>query len=640
MRYQLFTVVLFLFVLKASAQNIYIHNAKKNLKIQYSKALKLYQINEFESSKKAFKKILAKNPKFVDPYILLGSIGFDQKNFDEAETWFQKALDLDSFYQIKVYYTLALCQFENYQFTRAKLNLEKFLELEKSNKDLIQKAVHVLPTYRFADSVYRITLDIKLEAIASINTEQSEYLPSITADGRTMLFTRRIGIKNEDLYLTNLDENGNWSEPKALTEINSPYNEGAPTISPDGNAILFTSCNRPESFGGCDLFISHFKKGNWTRPVNLGDKINTPAYESQPCLAHNGKWLIFTSNRKGTFGGMDLWQTSFTDEKGWSIPKNLGPVINTVGHESCPFLHPNGITLFFSSTGHTGMGNNDIFYSNLDSKGNWTKPVNLGFPINTPLDESSFITDFTGTLGFMATDRLANERPGSKNQLDLYTFQMPPHLRPMPAEYLSIQVYDAASNQKMEASVTIFELENSKTYYKNTSRTDASLLVTVPIKQKYAIHIEKEAYQPYFEHINTSEIPGSFLNPRILNIYLNQVKQLTKPVVLKNVFFEFSSAELKPESHYELNQLKNWLLANPGLKIKITGHTDNEGEDEYNFRLSFARAGAVKKYLLSMGIAEEKIAVEGMGSTKPVRSNDTAEGRAQNRRTEFEIIHN
>lgn len=639
MKYILCSFLLIIFMTELKSQSINYKSAPKDLQKKYSKAVQLYQQNQNDRAKEGFQKLIKKNPNFIDPNIMLGSIYFDLGEFSTAENYFQKAIKLDSNYQIKIYYTIALCQYKNYKFGEAYRNLQYYLTKEELNKDLILKAQLLIPNFRFADSAYKNPLEIKLKPFLALNTELSEYLPSITADGKTIVFTRKVSMRNEDLFISYKDESENWSDPKPLDDINSLYNEGAPAISPDGNTLIFTSCDRPESLGGCDLFISYFKEGIWTRPANLGHQVNTSAYESQPCISDNGNLLIFTSNRQGTLGGMDLWESRFVVDKGWSKPKNLGNKINTVGHESCPFIHPNGITLFFSSTGHPGMGVNDIFYSERIQRENWTSPKNMGFPINTTQDESSFITDFTGTTAYIATDRKENLLEGTQQHLDFYSFSIPENLRPKPSEYLELIVKNGSTNLGMMADVNIYNLTSSQMFYKNMTDPSGRLLVTLPVQERFALQINQKNFITHFEHVNTSENPGSYLNPRKLIISLYPVQKSNTTVILKNVFFEFSSDELKSESHYELNLLSDWLSKNEKIRIKITGHTDNVGETNFNKNLSLSRAIAVRNYLLTKGIHESRMITEGKGEEAPIKSNETAEGRQQNRRTEFEIIH-
>jgi outer membrane protein OmpA-like peptidoglycan-associated protein len=624
--------------LYAQTAALHLKDAPSRLKSQYSKALKLYQTNRYEEAVTAFSKITRKNDGFVDAHLMLGSLYFEKKDFSLAEKSFQKVILLDSAFNPKVYYTLALCQYRILHFEEARKNLEQFLSRESSNQDLISKANKLMPAYRFADSASRRPWPLKLMKPENINSAVSEYLPSLTADGNTMVFTRRVGVRNEDIYISYKDGQGVWSTPVPLEEVNSEFNEGAPAISADGNTLLFASCDRRESFGGCDLYMSRKTAKGWSRPVNMGDKINTPAYESQPCLADNGRLLLFVSNRLGTLGGLDIWYSRRSEDNSWTVPKNLGAPVNSSGNEECPFLHPNGIHLFYSSDGHTGMGENDIFYSKKNDKGQWSEPVNLGFPINGILDESSFITDFTGEWAFMASDRSDFSSAESMQQTDLFVFRIPELIRPDAAEFLELTILDEQSKKPVPGQVRIYRLENRKILLSGTADAQGRLLASLPGSGAYAAHIAGENYLPHTEHINTGSTPGSYLNPRKLTILLQPILASHKPVILRNVFFEFASASLKEESLVDLDQLSAWLTQHPEIRIRITGHTDSTGDAAYNLSLSEDRAKSVTDYLVSKGIAPSRLMYEGKGAEEPLESNSTEAGRQKNRRTEFVII--
>lgn len=634
----LFWLIGLCFTLSSQSESLNLKNAPSKIKGQYQKALKLYQTNRYEEAIDAFKKITEKSERFVDAHLMLGSLYFEKKEYPLAESSFTKVLALDSTYNPKVYYTLALCQYRNLHFSEARRNLELFLSWENSNRDLVSKANKLLPSYRFADSASRSPMKVDLQKPENLNSKVSEYLPSLTADGSTLVFTRRVGVRNEDIYTSHRDEEGRWSEPQALEEVNSEFNEGAPAISADGNTLIFASCDRRESFGGCDLYISRKTSKGWSRPMNLGDKINTPAYESQPCLADNGRLLFFVSNRLGTLGGLDIWYSRKTEDNGWSVPKNLGAPVNSSGNEECPFLHPNGIHLFFSSDGLRGMGENDIFYSKKGEKGNWSEPVNLGFPINSILDESSFITDFTGEWAYMASDRSDFSSSISMQHTDLFIFRMPDLIRPAPAEFLELTILDQTTRAPISGPVRIYHLDNKKMLISGTSDDRGRMLVSLPGSGTYAAHITVDPYLPHTEHINTGSVPGSYLNPRRLTILLQPILAMQKPVVLKNVFFEFASASLKEESRIDLDQLALWMNEHPNIKILITGHTDSTGDPAFNLTLSRDRARSVVDYLVSKGIAAPRLMYEGKGADEPVESNGTETGRQKNRRTEFIII--
>jgi tetratricopeptide (TPR) repeat protein len=374
----------------------------KNQKL-YQKSASLYKTDQFEKAKQGFNKLTQKEPLCIDAFIQLGSINYETSDFENAELNFKKAIALSPDYNSKVYYTLALSNRQTKKYSEAKNNLNTFIQTEKKNQELLNKAIDLYPSFVFADSITKSPLQFQLKEMTSWNTLHSEYLPTITADGNTVVFTRRLDQNNEDLFIsTRIDSL--WSEPKALDEINTLYNEGAPAISPDGKSIIFTSCDIKESIGGCDLFISELVNGEWSQPRNLSREINTPAYESQANFADNGNTLYFVSNRKGSLGANDIWVTKLKKDKTWSKPKNLGKNVNTIKNEECPFMHPNGKTLFFSSDGLPGMGGKDIYYCIKDTSNNWSEPINLGYPLNSTLHEASFITDIQGINAYYASD--------------------------------------------------------------------------------------------------------------------------------------------------------------------------------------------------------------------------------------------
>lgn len=641
MRYFLF-ILLSIFSCEIFAQSF--KTAKdlspKNQKI-YQKSVALYKTDEFEKAKKGFQKLIQKDPYCIDAFIQLGSIYYESSDFENAEINFKKAIDLSPDYNSKLYYTLALSNRQTKKYREAKINLYTFLQTEKKNQELLNKANELYPSFIFADSITQFPLQFQLKEMTIWNTLNSEYLPTITADGNTVVFTRRLNQNNEDLFITTRKDSV-WSVPIALDEINSLYNEGAPAISPDGKSIIFTSCDIKESIGGCDLFISELVNGEWSQPRNLSREINTPAYESQANFADNGNTLYFVSNRKGSLGANDIWVTKLKKDKTWSKPKNLGKNVNTIKNEECPFMHPNGKTLFFSSDGLPGMGGKDIYYCIKDTSNNWSEPINLGYPLNSTLHEASFITDIQGINAYYASDfkyeNIKDQNILKQKNLDLFSFILPESKRPQASSYIHISVIDELTKAPIQAHVEIFDLINKELFFSGNTTVDGQKTVVLPTGSSYAMHIKKENY--LFDNSNFNCIEnGLARQDQNISRYLKQIKNHTnKAIVLNNIFFEFGSAVLKNESEYELSELYQSLSENSKLKIKILGHTDNIGSEESNLNLSQMRANAVKDYLIKKGIQQDRLSSEGKGELQPIDSNENEEGRKNNRRTEFIII--
>ena len=615
-------------------------NAPKSSLKLYEKGIGLYEANQYAKALKCFESAIQKSPGFIDAELQWASVCFDTKDYYGAENHFQKVLRLDSNFSIKVYYTLALTQYQLDHFQEAKKNVTIFLNKELRNQDLMAKARILLKHTSFAEFAVRQPVPISPVLLNPLNTEFSEYLPTITADGKTAVFTRRSFRGDEDLYISNLVDSS-WTKAVPIKELNQPIiNEGSPAISQDGSMLIFTICDGEFTYGGCDLYLSEFKDGFWNEPYNMGDKINSPAYESNACFAENGTVIYFTSNRKGTIGGYDIWMSRRKNDHSWSIPKNAGPVINSPGNELCPFVHPNGRTIYFSSDYYPGMGGRDIFYSTADKKGIWQPPVNLGYPINSKGDESSFVVFPDGKKAWMASDKkyfqdsFANLRPN----LDLYQMILPSSLNVPSSTYVEIIVSDKITGQPIDAMVHVFDLSNNKSFYNNTMNGSGKLLIALPTGADYGLHIYHKDYVFVPDQFRCSGSRNQY-DPVIIHKRLERVSSPVNTVVLlKNILFELGSAVLKPESQFELNALNQFLKDNPGISLKNTGHTDDIGTEKDNQILSENRALSVVEYLKQKGIAAGRLLYEGKGESSPIDDNSTEDGRQNNRRIEFTIL--
>jgi outer membrane protein OmpA-like peptidoglycan-associated protein len=332
---------------------------------------------------------------------------------------------------------------------------------------------------------------------------------------------------------------------------------------------------------------------------------------------------------------MDLYKTTMDEFGEWSKPINISDSINTEGAESSPFIHPDNKTLYFSSDGHIGMGGMDIFYCRKDSNDNWGKPVNIGYPINTFGDENSLILNARGDMAYFASDKLEGF-----GQQDLYKFKLYEEARPNPVSYMKGIVYDDQTKKRLEAKFELISLKDGQTKVESKSDpVNGEFLVCLPTGSQYALNVSKKGYLFYSENFSTPAEIHHKIDPFLKNVPLKPIK-VGESVVLKNIFFEFDKYNLKKESRVELNKLYNLLKENKSLKIEIGGHTDNKGSEEYNKTLSQNRAKAVYEYLTSKGISSERLSYKGYGESKPIDTNKTEEGRANNRRTEFKVIDN
>ena len=366
-------------------------------------------------------------------------------------------------------------------------------------------------------------------------------------------------------------------------------------------------------------------------PKNLGPEVNTESWESQPSISADGRTLYFTSSRPGGYGGFDIWETEKIGKDHWRKPVNLGPQINTRGNEISPFIHPDDQTLYFSSDGLPGLGGKDLYFSRKTGNGEWSKPVNLGYPINTVDDESTLVITADGKKAYFASDKL-----NGFGGFDLYSFDLYESARPENVNFIKGNISDEESKEKIDAKVEVIRLKDGKVIYSALSdKVSGDFLAGLPSGFDYAFHVSRRGYLFYSENLSLKDDPGRLTHS--LEIFLRRIAAGKKDI-LRNVFFDTDSYMLKPESKSELDRLVIFMKMNPGIKIEVSGHTDDHGAKQHNLALSENRAKAVTIYLVSTGkIAISRLTYRGYGETQPLAPNLNEKGRALNRRTEFMI---
>ncbi len=622
------------------AQNGYVtaKDAPSRLRKELARARFMASSGELSAAADQLRKTLKREPRFMDAVVELGNVYNQMGDYAAAEDMYEQALSIDSSYLVSLYYSLGIVEFDQNKFSEAKAHFEKFLTLEKSGTKKFQNAQRYLANASFAAKAVANPVPFQPENLGSaINTAEDEYLPSLTADGATLIFTA-VRKGQEDFYRSK-KVNSHWAPAEPITAINSDYNEGAQTITADGKLLVFTICNKPDGLGRCDLYFTAYTNGNWTPVKNMGRPVNSPYYESLPSLSAEGDALYFTSNRSGGFGGLDIWVSFRKPDGSWGQPVNAGPAINTPFDEQAPFIHPDGQTLYFMSKGHPGLGAYDLFFSRKDEQGQWSEPQNLGYPINSKGNEGALTVSLDGKLAFYASDM-----PGGFGKNDIYSFELYEAARPQPVTYVEARVFDQKTSHPLQAGIEIIDLNTGIVVARKSTDEHGEFLSTLPAGKDYALNVNKQGYLFHSENFSLSGWSGVdstfHLKVPLVKIPDWQLDSSveTPPVVLNNVFFETGSAELLPRSKVELDKLYDLLVQNPELKIQINGHTDNVGSVQSNKELSMNRAKAVYDYLVEKGINPSRLRYKGFGESKPVISNDTEEGRRLNRRTEFQII--
>lgn len=649
-RYFLLTFLLFTLVwptdkLHAQRQQQELTTRNNRARNAFEDAVHQYNMRDIESATESFQRAIRYDPEFIEAYIVMGEMFQSAERYEEAMDAYQQAINIDTdFYPGMLYqFSESALAIGKYAEARDKLNM--FLEYDPMPENARQRAERLLVTSNFGTEAKKNPVPFDPQNLGdAINSEHDEYAPTLTADEQTLIFTRKkpredmnyihMGREYEDFYITTRKD-GLWSPAKNLgPPINTQFNEGAQSISADGMHLYFTACNRPDGFGSCDIYYAKREGDEWSQPVNIGPPVNTPSWDSQPSISPDGRTLYFVSNRSGNYGRMDIWRSVRKNDGRWSEPENLGPVVNTRGREMSPFIHPDNQTLFFASDGHVGMGGMDLFYTRKDENGKWVEPVNLGYPINTHADEISLVVGASGKEAYFAS-----EKQGGEGGSDLYFFELYQEARPQIVTYMKGYVFDAVTNKRLKAAFELVDLISEEILVQSHSdQVNGEFLIPIPVRRNLALNVWRDGYLFFSENFSFQDIRTG-VDPHHYDVPLQPVRE-GESVVLRNVFFEFDSAELLPESVVELKRLYTFLEQNPGIQIEISGHTDSTGSFSYNKTLSENRALSVFNYLIDKGIDKSRLAYAGYADTKPIATNETEEGRSRNRRTEFLVTGN
>jgi outer membrane protein OmpA-like peptidoglycan-associated protein/tetratricopeptide (TPR) repeat protein len=616
----------------AFAQRQYSSSNKEAIKF-YVLANESINYQQYDQAAIQLKQAIAADDQFAEAHNQLGNVYRYKHQYADAFAEFTRTIALNPNYNHAVYLNLGDVAIALGKYAEAKTALNQYT----SFKEILAKdramAEKLIADCDFSVQAMQHPVVFKPENLGtSINTNADEYLPNVTADESTLIFTRKIG-NNEDFYQSK-KLTGKWATSIGLSnKINTPeYNEGAQSLTQDGQYLFFTGCNRPDGKGRCDIFLSHKNSTDWDKPFNLGGPINTPGWESQPSISADGRTLYFVSLRKGGYGGYDIWKSTLQD-KGWSEPENLGPNINTPYDEQSPFIHPDDQTLYFSSNGWPGFGSKDLFLSRKGSDGKWQKPENLGYPINSGGDENGLTLTANGSYAFFSSNNLKGS-----GGYDIYTFELPEKLRPNVVTYVKGMVKDAKTKTAIDADVQIIDLKTNQLIFQNVNALDqGQFLATLPTGKDYGLNISRPGYLFYSENFSLSGQKTE--KPFLIEVALQAIEAGRKSV-LRNIFFDTNKFVLKPESKSELEKLIAFLNLNPKVTIEISGFTDNVGDAKLNQLLSENRAKAVYNYLISNKVASSKLTFKGYGAMQPIAANTTEEGRSRNRRTEFKIVSN
>ncbi len=603
----------------------------------FQKAKKAVREKDGDKAIAYYSKALEESPEFYEAQaqlaILLNRLGRE----NEAIPALEKLISIDSLREPYVYFQLGKLQFKRENWSSSMVYLERFARFPGLDLEDQQVARLMAAQSRFRE--HALSNPVPFDPVpfsSALNSSGDELNPTFTADGRTVVFTRHDG-RQEDFYTARQSDEV-WKDAYPLADLNTPENEGAHCLSKDGRRMIFTSCNNRNGLGSCDLYESLWWQGHWSEPVNLGPAVNSRHWDSQPTLSADGRLLIFSSKRPEGKGGADLWYSTYSQDGQWSVAQLLPGKIQSPGDDETPFLHADGKTLYFSSNGHIGMGFHDLFVSRLTADSSWSKPVNLGYPINTREQEQAMTLGLDGQTAYFSSDRFTSN---SQANFDLFTFTLPADRRGTPVTYVTGTVRSAISRNGLPATITFQCLDTPDAPpFILSADPDGQYLICLPVGKRYALLIDHPKHSFFSQSFDLMDTLA--FHPYQIDVDLYPIEKAKskdrKPIVLQNILFSSGSATLLPESTFELEKIQNFLVQNPELKIRIEGHTDNIGHPEDNLELSSRRATSVVRWLIDHGIPENRLESIGYGETNPLVENDTAVHRQMNRRTELVIL--
>ncbi len=609
----------------------------------YQEAHQLAGQRRFDAAIKSLEQAIDKDPKFAEAHLMLGSIHKLLLNPVKAKDHYLAAAELkpESKEMIPAYLVVGEYFFNEGNYEKSLEYFNRINSLNPNQKAIIAQTNKYISNANFALEAKKKPLEFKPHLMDPyINKHYMQAFPVVTADGKYLIYSMRAGPRPQDSEEIVICENidGRWSEPKSISaNINTPYNEGACSISGDGRTLVFASCRRPDGTSeSCDLYVSYKEGDQWTKPVNMGTNVNTVSWESEPSISSDGRYVYFTSDRQGGLGKDDIYYTFKNEDGEWQPARNIGAPINTQGREVSPFIHANGQTLFFSSDYHPGFGGFDIFYTQITDSFP-EQPKNVGYPINNQINNISLFITADGKKGYYSEDK----REGTAmnyTRAFLYEFEIPSQINLVVHNnsYAKGKVFDAVTKKPIAGTVELIELKtNRKVQSVISDSTTGEYILVLNQGKQYGLFASKKGY--LYKSLTFNFSDSSKITPAFLDLYLDPIKA-GKSTTLNNIFFASNSFELDPLSKTEIDKIINLLKTNPSVKVEFGGHTDNIGSDAENLALSEKRAKSVYDYIINLGIDKARLKYKGFGESQPINNNNTEEARASNRRIEFKVL--
>ena len=473
----------------------------KKAVVLYNQAMERAQDGSLINAAGLLQQCIAIDNKYVEAYLSLAGIYGQIKNYKSSIEYYEKAFALDSDYtaEYKLPYSINYAGMGEFEKALTAVN-ELLAKNPPQNSQAYKAASFRKRSYQFAIDYAKKNANKNYVFAprnmgSEINTLESEYFPSLTIDGKELVITRRVKNFNEDFFYSKKKAD-TWDITKPMPgDVNTEQNEGAQNISQDGQWLVFTGCNRKDGFGGCDIYISYLTSNGWSEAINLGGTLNSDQWDSQPCLSPDKKDLYFASRRLGGYGGSDIYVSHLQANGKWSEPENMGAGINTIADEACPFIHADNQTLYFTSNGWQGYGDDDLFYVRKGPGGDWSKPVNLGYPINTISREGTLFIASDGKTAYYASDR-----SDSKGGLDIYSFELREDIRPYKTLWIKGKVFDKKTTRGLPSAVELIDLNTKLPFSKVQTDEQGNYLITLPVGKDYAFNVNRKGYLFYSDN--------------------------------------------------------------------------------------------------------------------------------------------
>lgn len=596
----------------------------------YAAGLSALDKNDTKEAIQLFMLAASKDSQYVDPAIALFQLYHDQKNFQSAIDFFNEIKKRDSAASMPFLVKQGVALASLGLYDAAYKLLTPYFQKNNLPNYLKNKATALYAICQFAIS-QKNAPEISIQNMGdSINSPASEYFPTVSIQDSLFLFMRRKNLSREDFYVSKMGVHGFSAAIPLSDTLNFAAKKGSMSLSADLQTLYYAADYTEQGYGRYDIYKVQRSAWGWSNPKNLGQRINSDFWDSAPSIAPDGNSIYFASNRPEGLGGIDIY-VAYKNEKGyWEEAINLGPSINTKGDDQTPFIHADNQSLYFSSNGHTGFGGSDIYMARKKIDGSWTTPINLGYPINTYDNEGSIAVASNGTTAYIASDRA-----DSRGELDIYKITLAENSRAYKTWYIKGQIIDAKTKKTLAADLQIVDPKSGYPMLEMKIDSMGQFLLALPYFDSLGLKINSPDHD-YLSSILSIESLRNMAG-KTFDFSLTPIeKEFSK--IFNQVYFKTNSAILQNISFVELDALVSYLKTSLNANILIEGHTDNKGKAALNNLLSLQRANAIGNYLAQKGIARNRIQRKGLGSTKPIADNNTAEGRAKNRRISFTIL--